>query len=161
MMAMAEKESSFNPNAKSPTSSASGLYQFTDGTWNEMVTKNPQFGYTVADKGNPEAQSVMAGLYANQNKKVIERATGREASNTDLYLGHFLGGAGAVKFLTADQNANAALVSGAKAAAANKNIYYIGGDTSRPRTVGEVQVLFANQIEPKSAAYSVNQPKIG
>lgn len=162
MMAMADQESSFNPNAKAPTSSASGLYQFTDSTWGDMVKKyGSQTGITAADKTDPEAQAIMAGLYAKENAKVIARATGKAAdqvTNTELYMGHFLGGGGASKFLTADGDATAATIAGAKSAAANRNVFYKNGDLSQPRTVNEVKQFFANKIEPKSTAYAANQP---
>ena len=34
-----KKESGNNPNAKAKTSSASGLFQFTEGTWKELNNK--------------------------------------------------------------------------------------------------------------------------
>ena len=36
MLAMAAKESNFDPNARATTSSATGLYQFINSTWKEM-----------------------------------------------------------------------------------------------------------------------------
>ena len=42
MQIMAAKESSLNPNAKAPTSSATGLYQFLDGTWRGGINKEGQ-----------------------------------------------------------------------------------------------------------------------
>ncbi|MBV8652476.1 MAG: transglycosylase SLT domain-containing protein, partial [Alphaproteobacteria bacterium] len=37
LMAEAQQESGFQPDAKAATSSATGLYQFTDATWLDMV----------------------------------------------------------------------------------------------------------------------------
>lgn len=159
MMAMADKESGFDPNAKAPKGSASGLYQFTDSTWAGMVKKYPEYGYTVADKNDPEAQAVMAGVLAKENKAVIERATGQSASNTDLYMGHFLGGPTAAKVLSGDPNASAASFVSTTAVTNNPTIFKKPDGSLR--TVGEVKELFARQIEPKSAAYGAQSPSGG
>lgn len=157
MMAMAEQESGFNPNAKAKTSSASGLYQFTDGTWNAMVNKyGAQHGITKDMKNDPEAQAIMAGYYAKENKAVIEKRTGKPANATDLYLGHFLGGNGAANFLSADKNADASTVVGSKAANANPSIFKNKDGSNR--TVQEVRDLFAKKIEPKANAYNAAKP---
>lgn len=154
MMAMADQESSFNPNAKAKTSSASGLYQFTDGTWAGMIKKYPQYGYSQADKHDPEAQATMAALYAKENQKTIEKATGRNASNTDLYLGHFLGPGGATKFLTADPNKPATSAVSEASANANASIFYHDPKTkSNPKTVSEVYSYFDRKIESKTSIY--------
>jgi hypothetical protein len=40
LLAQAKIESSLNPSAKAPTSSAAGLYQFTNGTWLETLDRH-------------------------------------------------------------------------------------------------------------------------
>jgi hypothetical protein len=46
LMAKAAGESSFNPNCKAKTSSATGIFQFTNSTWLEMMNKyGTEFGY--------------------------------------------------------------------------------------------------------------------
>src|SRR5688572_21714198 len=35
----AQRESNFDPSAKAPTSSATGLFQFTEGTWMEVLER--------------------------------------------------------------------------------------------------------------------------
>lgn len=152
MMAMGEQESGFRPGAKAPTSTASGLYQFTDGTWKMMVNKYPEYGYGIGDKADPEAQATMAALYAKENKTGIEQATGRTATNTDMYLGHFLGPSGAKRFLKADGDAPATSAVSADSAAANKSIFY--NKDGSTRTVNEVYALFSKKIEPKAQAYN-------
>ena len=42
MLALADKESSFNPIAKARTSSAIGLYQFIEQTWLESIWRRRQ-----------------------------------------------------------------------------------------------------------------------
>ncbi len=157
MMAMAEKESSFNPNAKAKTSSALGLYQFTDGTWSAMVNKyGSKYNISSEDRLDPESNAIMAGLLAKENAASIRKSTGQEPSNTDLYMAHFLGASGASKMLNADENSRADQIAGNAAASANRSIFYNSDGT--PRTVKEVKQKFANFIEPRSIAYNDNRP---
>lgn len=119
MIAMANKESTFNPFAKSSASSASGLYQFTDSTW-EQTTKQygAQYGITSAtSRFDPVANALMAAhLIKDRMKNVvaIKQSVGLDPKVTaaDIYAGHFLGEGGMKRLLTAiGQNPNAPLTS--------------------------------------------------
>lgn len=125
LLAQANQESRLNPNAKSPRSSAMGLFQFTAGTWMEMVkkhgaehgldkyadaiTRGADGRWTVKDKDlkkeildlrrDPKLSALMAGEYAKDNEQVMESKLGRQVSTHDLYLAHFLGAGGALKVL--------------------------------------------------------------
>ncbi|MBC7906485.1 MAG: transglycosylase SLT domain-containing protein [Rhodospirillaceae bacterium] len=125
LLAQANQESRLNPNAKSTRSSAMGLFQFTAGTWLEMVKKHgaehglEQYAdaitrgsdgrWTVKDKDlkkeildlrrDPKLSALMAGEYAKDNEQVLENKLGRQVSTHDLYLAHFLGAGGALKVL--------------------------------------------------------------
>jgi hypothetical protein len=138
---VAMAESSGNPNARATTSSASGLYQFTDPTWKGMVKNyGAQTGITLADKNNPDKQKIMAELLTKENTNAYQNA-GITPDETDLYMAHFLGAPSAVK---ARKNMNAV---GAElfpsAAQANKNIFYKNG---QPRTVEEIRSLLGSKI---------------
>jgi len=138
---VAMAESGGNPNARAKTSSASGMYQFTDPTWKGMVKNyGAQTGITEADKNNPEKQKIMADLLTKENANAYKSA-GITPDETDLYMAHFLGAPSAVR---ARKNMNA---YGAelfpKAAQANKNIFYKNG---KPRTVEEIRSLLGTKI---------------
>src|SRR5579862_593016 len=46
LMGAAKRESGFNPNAKAPTSSAAGLFQFVDQTWLSTLKQHgAKYGY--------------------------------------------------------------------------------------------------------------------
>jgi hypothetical protein len=61
---VAKCESSLNINAKNPHSTASGLFQFLDGTANWVYKE--LYGKPVTDKNNPMVQIEMAKwLYQN------------------------------------------------------------------------------------------------
>lgn len=138
---VAMAESGGNPSAKAKTSSASGMYQFTDPTWKGMVKNyGAQTGITLADKNDPEKQRIMADLLIKENTNAYKSA-GINPDETDLYMAHFLGAPSAVK---ARKNMDA---YGAElfpsAAQANKNIFYKNG---KPRTVEEIRSLLGTKI---------------
>lgn len=125
LLAQANQESRLNPDAKNRRSSAMGLFQFTAGTWLDMVKKHgAEHGLdkyadavvkgadgrlTVKDKDlrkeildlrrDPKLSALMAAEYAKDNEQVLEAKLGRQVSTHDLYLAHFLGAGGALKVL--------------------------------------------------------------
>jgi len=138
---VAMAESGGNPNARAKTSSASGMYQFTDPTWKGMVKNyGAQTGITLADKNDPAKQKIMAELLTQENTNAYNKA-GIQPDEADLYMAHFLGGPSAVK---ARKNLNAVGAELFPAAAqANKNIFYKNG---RPRTVEEIRGLLGSKV---------------
>lgn len=125
LLAQANQESRLNPDAKNAKSSAMGLFQFTSGTWLEMVkshgaehglekyadaiTRGADGRWSVKDKAlkkeildlrrDPSLSALMAAEYAKDNERVLESKLGRQVSTQDLYLAHFLGAGGALKVL--------------------------------------------------------------
>lgn len=138
-------ESGGNRMAKAGTSSASGLFQFTEGTWNQM-TKEMGKQYSLDDRFDPKKSAEVMAYFTQRQKSQLEKGTGKEASSVDLYMAHFLGASGATKFINAMQsNPNSVAAElDPKAAQANKNIYY--DRDGRPRSVAEVYNLMASKI---------------
>lgn len=171
-------ESGFNASAKATTSSASGLYQFTDQTWlgvmkehgaehglswaANAITKGSNGHYYVADdttrqeilalRQSPETSAAMAGEYASDNKDVLQAKLGREANATDLYMAHFLGPAGATRFLKAkDANPDASAASVMPAAAhANRWVFY--DKSGNARSLADVYQRFAARFDQSTPA---------
>jgi hypothetical protein len=150
-------ESGGNPEAMAKTSSASGMFQFTKGTW-EQMTKEMGVNYGLSDRFDPAKAEEVAAYFTSKQKGQLEKGIGREANATDLYMSHFLGAGGATKFLTAmgkDPSQSAAALD-PRAAAANKNIYY--DKEGAERSVQEVYDLMAKKVGRASAL--VDQGKI-
>ncbi|WP_116655090.1 transglycosylase SLT domain-containing protein [Pelagibacterium sediminicola] len=179
------RESSLNPAARASTSSATGLFQFIESTWFEvMKDEGPRLGYQdFADhieeqngeffvrnpmvrqqildlRKNPEVASDLAAAFTRRNGDYLQQKFGRMPSPGELYIAHFLGARGAERFFDAglrQPDASAAALF-PRAAEANRPIFY---DNGRPRTVREVyQVLVArhhNQPAPPSAGFSAQQ----
>jgi hypothetical protein len=168
----ARMESGFNPDARARTSSATGLFQFIDQTWlgtvkrhgadhglgwaADAIREGRNGHYYVADRDmrqaildlrrQPEAASAMAAEYASDNQDYIQRHLGRAAEPVDLYLAHFLGAAGATRFLRAhDANPDGAAAAILPAAArANRAVFYDRGGS--PRSFAEIRRHFAERI---------------
>lgn len=147
----ADQESGMNPAAKASTSSASGLFQFINATWLNMVKQHgAEYGLTqeanaitmkngkpeVSDpalkekilnmRNDPVLSSVMAAEFTRDNKDYLEAKVGGTIGSTELYMAHFLGASGASTFLNAlhgTPNASGADLLPA-AAAANKTVFY-------------------------------------
>ena len=124
LMALADTESSFRPDAKASTSSAEGLFQFVDRTWLELVrTFGAQHGLSaeataistvdgapiVADEAlradilalrrEPFLAAVMAAELLKKDAAMIGFRIGRKINRTEMYLAHFLGLEGAARFI--------------------------------------------------------------
>lgn len=137
-------ESSNNPNARNQTSSASGLLQFTDGTWKDAVSRyGSETGITMQDKDSPRAQRIMASKMLASNSRELQQFLGREPSDGELYLTHFLGLDGAKKLMRYHGTGAAAARVLPAAARANRSIFF---DNGKPRTVEQVYSLISRKI---------------
>lgn len=145
-------ESGLNPNAKAKTSSASGLFQFTKGTWKEMTGKyGSKYGIDPGTPPtDPSASSYMAGEYVNQNKKAISSVV-QNPGAADLYAAHFLGAGGAKKLYSIDPNSSA-VDAFPDAASANKAIFYKDG---YPKTANEVKQTLTDKVAKKAKEVGV------
>lgn len=149
----ARLESGFNPDARARTSSATGLFQFIDSTWLNTVSRHgARHGLNPASRDealslrrDPLAASLMAASHMADNARHLQAQLGRPADTVDLYLAHFLGAGGAVRFLerlsSAPDSAAAELLP--EAARANRSIFFAGGS---PRSLRDVHELFARRL---------------
>jgi hypothetical protein len=173
LLAKAAQESGLNADAAAKTSSAKGLFQFTRGTWLEVVKRHadelglghvagrilssPGGRLTVLDKRaeadllalrqDPEVSALAAAAYARDNAQAISAALGRAPDAPELYLAHFLGAKGAATMLSANDsgpNIYAAHVV-PEAAKANRSVFY--AESGAPRTVRQVIELIRGRFE--------------
>src|SRR5712672_151828 len=152
LLATAQVESGLDPNAAVASSSAKGLFQFIDQTWlttlkeagpalgygryADAIVKTPSGRYEVADpairrdilalRDDPAANAAMAGAFTHQNAAVLTQKIGRNPSEGELYVAHFLGAGGAGQLINlASQNPGATAASVfPNAAKANPSIFY-------------------------------------
>ena len=154
MLAMAKQESGFNPSAKAKTSSASGLYQFINSTWNSMVEKyGKQYPELKNGRMDVLASAIAGALFIKENSEVLRKA-GIPITGTSIYAAHFLGAGGAKKLLSSDPNTNAVDLMPA-AANANKHIFY--NKDGSARTTSEVENVLFEKVGKYAALYG-DQP---
>ncbi len=156
---MAAIESGFNPNAKAPTSSATGLFQFIRSTWHNMLAKyGPKFGLSTATPPtDPKASALIGAQYLKDNLAVLKTVK-PNPTPTDGYLAHFLGPAGAKTILTkmkSDPNAIASQILPA-AAKANRTLFY--DRSGNAFTVAEFYANMDHYVKSKAQAYGIAIP---
>lgn len=153
MKTFAAVESGFNPNARASTSSATGLFQFTQATWNEQLGKHGR-KYNIppnASPTDPRANSLLAGELIKSNLKSIESVKPNPTA-TDAYLTHFLGAGGARTFLAAEPTRPAAEVM-PRAAQANKPIFFNNGIAL---TIADVYKKLENKLRKAAQSFGIN-----
>ena len=170
LLKQAEIESGLNPNAKASTSSATGPFQFVNGTWLRMVEKygdhvglSEQAAALRENKLDQEARAEllalrtdvtisgkMAAHFAIENAQTLMSSGLTQIGPTELYLAHFLGAGGAKEFLTAMRaNPQGPAAEAVPAAArANTNVFYANG---APRSFADIYNRFAQKFAGVSA----------
>jgi hypothetical protein len=136
-------ESSNNPKAKSKTSSAAGLFQFTDGTWNEYVSKMGK-NYSLEDRFDAVKAREVFDYKTDDEAKRLAKVLKRDVNDTEKYLAHFMGVQGAVKFLKSSPMARVDKVATSSALKANKSIFY--DDKGKVKRVSDVYSYFNNKL---------------
>ena len=164
LLTTAQIESNLNPSAQASTSSAKGLYQFIDQTWlgtmkqdgaalglgryADAIERRSNGHYEVSDpamrgailrlRNDPQASAMLAGALTRNNATLVSANIGRQPTNGELYIAHFLGADGAGKLIkgASSQPRTSAAAMFPNAAAANHSIFY--DPSGHARTVGEV-----------------------
>lgn len=172
LMAQAAQESGFRPDATAATSSASGLFQFVDSTWLDMVRQHgakygigdlaqgiginsrgqpfvadPALRRQILDlRSDPRLSAAFAAEYARDNKTILETELGHTVGPAELRLAHFLGAGGASDLLSeAGENPSTPAADILpEAAAANRGIFY--DESGHARTVAEIYQRIASEV---------------
>ncbi len=181
LMKTAGRESGMNPSAKAPTSSAAGLFQFTEQTWlstlkqhgakhgyaryADLVSKGSDGRYHVQGEEarravmdlrlDAQTSSLMAGELASDSAAYLKGRTGRQPTAGELYAAHFLGPQGSARLIEAVQTSPGAAAAHLfpDAAQSNRSIFYRDG---RAATVSE---LYANLTRTAGAGGAVQAPE--
>jgi len=180
LVAKAAQESSLNPDARAETSSATGLFQFTRGTWLDMVKRyGSQYGLselsrqiletpsgrlTVTDaaaekrilalRNDPEASALMAAEYARDNAATLEGAIGHAPDAAELYLAHFLGANGASSLLNTATHTPGRDASDVLPAAAKANPSIFTAADGDPRSAAQVVQLIRDRFTGQMNRYA-------
>lgn len=149
-------ESSFKANAKAGTSSASGLNQFTNAKWDEMMGKHANV-YKIPTSATPQDAKANALLGSVSLKKNLQLAAsnGLPANALTAYLMHFLGTSGGQRFLNMPDDAVPGLMM-PEAAAANKSIFFTSD--GKGRTKSQIMALLQDKLTKAAAAFGITAP---
>jgi len=169
---LAAVESRFDPATRSVSSTAAGLYQFTEDTWLQVMRAHgekyglsdyaAQIEYVPNGAGSgrlvvPDTEwrqqildlrysarisALMAAEFANDNQRKLVSALNRETNPTDLYFAHFLGVADAIAFLSLLQVMPDQIAGKLFPEAATANGAIFHPPGEKARTVAEVYALF-------------------
>lgn len=127
LAALAWRESRFDPKARNRWSSATGLLQFTSGTWLRAVkqfgaqhcpttyaaeiTKDANGALFIRSahdraaimrlRSDPVCSAALAADTIREQSDAMAKRLGRDVSRADLYLLHVLGPSGSARFLDA------------------------------------------------------------
>jgi hypothetical protein len=143
----ARRESALNPQARAGTSSATGLFQFIESTWLDMVRRyGAQHGLgeqaralqqgadpatrreILALRNDPELSARMAAELARENAQTLQARLGRAPNAGELYAAHVMGSGGALRLIEAAQSgAPSAAAIFPREAAANRGLFYVNG----------------------------------
>jgi len=178
LMEKASVESSFDPAAKSRSSTATAHYQFMESTWLSMVKEHgakyglgrfadqirTRDGKPCVDdcdvkkailnlRKNPEIAALMAGELSSGNKQYLKSHTDGTVGTTELYLAHFMGAGGAGKFLNSRENDGGAIAAHLfpREARANKNVFFDAA-TGHARTLDGIYDFFARKFNGGTSA---------
>lgn len=171
LVAVAARESSFDPGAYAQRTSAAGLYQFTEDTWLRVVKVfGPRYGLgayaaaiTVGDDGavalpqgtlrrrlmrlryDPGTAALMAAELARDNRQRLARVLGRPVSPAETYIAHFLGLAQAARMINAAASQPGMAAARLLPAAAQSNPAMFHG-TSAAAVVHAIEAYFRDQV---------------
>lgn len=143
----ARRESALNPQARAGTSSATGLFQFIDSTWLDMVRRHGgQHGLgaqaaalangadastrrdILALRNDPEISARMAGELARENASALQARLGRAPKAGELYAAHVMGPNGAARLIeAAGRGAPDAAALFPREALSNRGLFYASG----------------------------------
>ncbi len=181
LLATAQRESSLNPQAKSKSSSAAGLFQFVERTWIDMVDRygdklgldkltdgierRPDGRQFVADaqkrseilalRHDPQIASYMAAEYTRESASALEAKLGRTAKSEELYLAHFFGAGTAARFIQSLEKSaqTPAATLFPRAAGANKSVFFHSDGTAK-----SLQDVYDHLVGKHLAAPAVGTP---
>lgn len=148
--------SGFNSLAKSLTSSAGGLFQFTDASWSSMVNQyGAQYGVGLLDRFDPRASSIMGGLVTAENSAFLT-AKGLTANVANLNFAQLLGAAPAAKLIAAATQSPTSALSAFLPASAQAHRSLLYAQDGTPKTVSSfynsVSTQFTSQVAAMTSA---------
>lgn len=157
---MIAQESSFDPNAMpkgySMGSSAKGLGQHLDGSWQEdMRLHAKELGIPAGtSQFDPRASALLTAMRMRRNGMQLEKLLGRKPTMAEVYMAHFMGAEGASSVLK--QPSTALAIDSEKGSNAKKqHPEYFYDKNKRPFTVKETVDFITGRLTNKMSSFGV------
>jgi hypothetical protein len=185
LLQTAIRESSLDPKAKAATSTATGLFQFLESTWLEVMKgEGPRLGYqrysdaiaetadgdfvikdaalkkeVLALREDPQIAADLAAAFTRNNGDYLQQRFGRMPSPGELYIAHFLGARGAEKMFTAGLSNPDQIAANLfpRQAKANATIFYAQGEPRTIRDVYRALVARHDNAPPANTGFTAQQ----
>jgi hypothetical protein len=179
LLNQAKLESGLNPAARASTSSAAGLFQFTSGTWMNVVMRhgdkvglaseaeslrskmisNAERAQILNKRQEPYLATALAAHLAADNAQHLAAAGHKSIGPTELYMAHFLGASGANTFLNGlrDKPLEPAAKALPAAAAANTSVFF---NNRTPLSYLDIYNRFAQKFADAAATSAAAAPAI-
>lgn len=181
LKAIAAMESTFDPNARAKTSTASGLYQFIDSTWIHAVDEHASkhgYGYLAEaigrdKKGRPVVEprsrrqimqlrrdpnfaAAMGAEWLKAERDFLKERLGREPKDVEMYIMHLMGRRSGARFLELlEQSPNAMPHSHfEQAVAANPELF---GTGDKRRSFRGVMNHLSLKLEVRKLAFAIRE----
>lgn len=144
-------ESGGDINARSTTSSAQGLYGFTDAAFDQVVQDNPDLANVTKDQwaSDPNLQKVFAERFADFQKGVLQKQ-GFEPNPVNLYANWHFGSGGGPKFLNSSADTPMEAILDPNAIKANPHL--------QGKTQGEVMQWISQKMGAEGNNMNTNLP---
>ena len=165
----ARRESGLNPLARASTSSATGLFQFTNSTWLSMMSRHGErYGVDaetsqadlLALREDPLLSAQMAAELTKENASLLENAIGRKPTSNELYAAHFLGPSGAARLIVNARETPNLKAEDAFPAAARANPSIFNTSAGAPRSVSALYARLTGDSLTKIDAKQPIEPKV-
>lgn len=150
LMIFCAMESGFDWTIKAGAGgSATGWFQFINSTWDWVLQQHSSKYGIPPDSGrrlrlDPRINALMGAEYMKYSMMLIKKGTGKDPTDIDLYLAHFLGPGTAVKWIKMPKDTIGASAF-QKEARANPSIFYEKG--GKARTLAEIEQSFDKRME--------------
>lgn len=136
-------ESSMNPRAKNPKSSAKGLFQVTNDTWKD-------YGGKPGLQKNTDENIRVGMKILSSNKDSMQKFLGREPLPSDIYAAHFFGPTGARSVMSGDPLAQVSSLVSKEVMKANPQL--------AGKTANEVLTGFKQKFDGAAKRYPTSEP---
>ncbi|MCP1551635.1 MULTISPECIES: hypothetical protein [Methylorubrum] len=142
LASLEKRESSGSATARNPSSTATGLHQFTEKTWAGVMRDHPQLGLTPNGRTDPDQSRRAVAAFTSDNEKALQRA-GLPVNDATRYAAHFLGRSGGPRFVAGtlrNPDAPASSYANPDQVRANRTVFF--NRDGSPKTAGQVMADF-------------------